>query len=235
MDRLFPSLITVLILVTIFGYLTLFSNEIRYLGKHLISGSLFIENIVYFTENSYFENSNSKILLNLWSLSLEVQFYILCPIILKILNRNKFNQIILISISFLANIIISNFDSIHSYFLITARLWEFLVGATLAIYDYKLKVIFIEDRIKIIITALIIISFCCFEINSAHNYYGFIAILPVCATIMLIVSASSGKSMIIFNNTILEYLGKISYPLYLCHWPFLIFYLNLDLAFYVLQ
>jgi hypothetical protein len=64
---------------------------------------------------------------------------------------------------------------------------------------------------------------CGLFLNSEYRFPGYIALLPVGATIMLLMSANLKESSTSFiDNLLLVYLGKISYPLYLCHWPFLI-------------
>ena len=73
--RLFPSLITLLVLSLGFGWFVLLPIEYQYLGKHVASGTLFIQNFVFWKESGYFDVAAIlKPMLHLWSLAVEEQF-----------------------------------------------------------------------------------------------------------------------------------------------------------------
>ena len=55
--RLFPSLITVLILVLAYGWFILLPDEFQLLGKHVAAGTPFIQNIVFWRESGYFDTA----------------------------------------------------------------------------------------------------------------------------------------------------------------------------------
>jgi len=89
--RLFPALITMLVVTLGYGWLILLPDEFRQLGKHVAAGTLFIQNFVFWKESGYFDiHANLKPLLNLWSLAVEEQFYIFFPLLMLLLwNRNS--------------------------------------------------------------------------------------------------------------------------------------------------
>ena len=81
--RLFPALITMLVITMAYGWVILLPDEFQQLGKHVASGTLFIQNIVFWQESGYFDTTAIlKPLLHLWSLAVEEQFYIFFPPIL---------------------------------------------------------------------------------------------------------------------------------------------------------
>lgn len=94
--RIFPSLITVLIVTMIIGYYILLPNEYEVLGKHILGGATYVNNIMLYLESgSYFNlNSNEKPLLHLWSLGVEEQFYFIFPIFLFLIYRLNLNFVL---------------------------------------------------------------------------------------------------------------------------------------------
>lgn len=75
--RLYPALISFLILAIILGWFFMNLHEYSYIAKHIFTTLLLINNITLANEAGYFDvDSFLKPLLNLWSLSIEFQFYI---------------------------------------------------------------------------------------------------------------------------------------------------------------
>ena len=135
--RIFPALIVVLTAVLIFGWFALWPNEYSSLGKHAVSGTLFISNLLSWMESSYFDTSvRYTPLLHLWSLGIEEQFYIFFPFLIWLSFKNRILQsfviIFLGLLSFLDNLYLFRIDARADFYSPFARLWELLAGAGLA-------------------------------------------------------------------------------------------------------
>lgn len=237
--RILPSLIIVLISTLSLGYLFLLPTELKQLGKHLTGGALFVSNFLLWSESGYFDNaSEAKPLLNLWSLAVEEQFYIVYPFLIFFAlkaNRVFCFCLLTLTISLVANVSISTTDQVADFYSPLSRYWEFMVGAlavwlinTRSFIDWEHavkynKIFKISNELTAAIgLALLILSM--IFIKKDFGYPGLWAVIPVASTLMLIVSGPQSLiNKFILSNKAVVCVGLISYPLYLWHWPLLTF------------
>lgn len=223
--RIFPALLLTLLLVLCAGYYYLLIDEFEELGKHVAGSSVFIQNIVFLRESGYFDKSSDlKPLLHLWSLAVEEQFYILFPPIIIFLWKYK-RQLPLIMtlallVSFIANIWVSHSNNEAAFFLTTYRCWELLAGSLLAFLCYSN--LDSDSKYKNILSlaglAMIIVGISCFD--KSNPYPSWRALFPVVGTVLLIYGGPNAFiNKKIISNKMMVWIGLISYPLYLYHWP----------------
>lgn len=234
--RIFPSLLLVLLSCFIAGWFLLMPNDFKQLGKHMGGGASFIANFMFQQEAGYFDtDAKSKLLLNLWSLGIEEQFYIVFPLLVFAVftfcfrNQSLVFPLILAtaSLSFVLNILKASPDTMDAFYSPLTRFWELLSGVLLAFtlpqdhlrnldHDHaKADNIFAFTGL-----ALIVVTAITYSDDIIYPYWP--ALAPVCAAILLI--AAGPRTWVnhnILSNRGMVWVGLISYPLYLWHWPIL--------------
>ena len=250
--RIFPALLVVLSASYAFGWFALLPDEFMQLGKNIAAGAGFVSNFLLWSESGYFDTAAElKPLLHLWSLGIEEQFYIVWPLVLWAVARLRLNALTVIlvvaSISFALNIDGVRNNAIAAFYSPQTRFWELLTGAIVAVGFIRkeavarwidhlqvwLARILFEHPMRIspqamrtgaslIGLAAIVAGF--WVINRTRSFPGYWALLPTLGAALLI---SGGPNAWVNRNILaargLVWLGLISYPLYLWHWPLLSF------------
>lgn len=234
-NRIFPSLIVVLIATAAVGRAILFQEEFETLGKHIVGGSTFVSNFILQRELSYFYLPN-KPLLHLWSLAVEEQFYIAWPLVAVIAWKRRWNPTLLlgsiIAVSFALNVLGVSYDHAKSafYYPVT-RFWEILAGAFIANAELRrpdwnrLRRVFTPAiRQLAAVVGLFLLVAAVYFTNTTTPWPGWAASVPVAATMLLIVAGKdTWINQHILGNRALVGVGLVSYPLYLWHWPIMIY------------
>lgn len=135
--RIFPALIVVMIFCLVFGWYALLAEEYKALGKHIVAGVIYVPNLVFSAESGHSTvAAELKPLLHLWSLGIEEQFYMVWPLLLILTLRVNLNPlaviVLLLSVSFILNLVNIQQQPVKVFYLPTYRSWELLMGAILS-------------------------------------------------------------------------------------------------------
>jgi peptidoglycan/LPS O-acetylase OafA/YrhL len=243
--RIFPALLIVLALVTLFGWFSLFTDEYQSLGKHVAAGAGFTSNIVLWKEAGYFDPAGAlKPLLHLWSLGIEEQFYLLWPPLLYFVWTRKINPLMVIVAitigSFALNAYWIREHEVRTFYLPVTRLWELSLGSILAYVQIPGGRVgaYSSERfranlanfngpwfrnaqaalgVSLLVAAMV-------GLSKYQQFPGWWAALPTLGSFLLIAAGShTWINRMLLGNPLMVFVGLISYPLYLWHWPLLSF------------
>lgn len=222
--RIIPPLAALCLVVMIAGWFALLSADYTTLGRHVIATLLFVSNIVFAHESGYFDAAPfDKWLLHSWSLSVEWQFYILYPVGVLLaffcLNKKMVKSLIVATCitSFAAAVYTTSNWPTQAFYLLPTRAWEMLAGAIVFLYPIK----FSEVKMKVLqIVGLLGILVACLSFDHTSAWPSYRAAVPVVGT-MLVIWAQRTESLLT-SNQISSFLGKISYSVYLWHWPIVV-------------
>jgi peptidoglycan/LPS O-acetylase OafA/YrhL len=118
----------------------------------------------------------------------------------------------------------SDWPTKFAFFGAPARFWEILVGAVLAVCINKLVIHSKFGSRFLVVVGVGAISWATFMLSPISKFPGFIALLPVAGTALLILCGRQSKICdSLLSSKQLVYIGDISYSLYLWHWPFIVF------------
>lgn len=224
--RLLPTSVFVLFITAIVGMFVLPAITRDALGRDLFAAAAYISNYLFAWWQNDYQNLNAtpSPFIHYWSLAVEEQFYVVWPILLLLLARYGRRAIFWgISITTVLSLLLSVYQTqtspIWAFYSLPTRAWELGVGALLLFVPEKVW----RNRF-IPWLGVIGIAIATFNFDENTAFPGVNAVLPVFATALLIGSISIWPRAFndLSNNRISQWLGAISYPLYLWHWPALV-------------
>ena len=232
-DRIVPALLVLVVSLTVLGFFLYFPDDYQINGKNATGSLLFLSNVLYWKSSNYFDPSaESNIFLHTWSLSVEWQFYMIFPIILLFLKKFIKTKISLLTIFtlvtgllFLGSIFYTRKDPTASFYLLPSRAWEMMFGGIAFLSEDFVKN-FKYRRLTAII-GYVGIFVCFVYLNSAMSWPGKYTLVPIMATFLVVVS--NYNDFYILKNRVVQFVGSISYSLYLWHWP--VYVINTYLGF----
>ncbi len=210
-------------------------SEKSELGNAMIASSIFSSNIYFWTTSGYFSApAEYQPLLHTWSLAVEEQFYLLFPPLLFLINKYMRSKLLLslfiaCIVSFVLSIYLTMIvdKSSTAFYLIPARAWEFGFGVILATLIH-LKMLKHSANDALCFTGLVFVLVPYFLIDSTSIFPG-IGALWSCIGATLIIAYGGGlRTNKILASPVAVWLGKISYSLYLWHWPVVVFWKNIS-------
>ncbi len=230
--RIFPALFLMMAATTLFAALILMPRQMQgYVGT-LVPSALFFANIHFESLLNYFGPAADEVpLLHLWSLAVEEQFYIFFPLVLFVLMKLGGRRlavgvlacIALGSLAYAESIVES--EQSAAFFLLQSRAWELLAGSLLAMValprlpEKAASWLAIAGALAIVVPV--------FAYDKQTVFPGLWALPPVLGAVAIILSGGFAPNGIVARVLSLKgmvYVGRISYALYLWHWPILVLF-----------
>ncbi len=230
-NRIIPALAVLCIVLLIAAWFFLPPYEMRTFGKHIFGASSFLSNFIFVKDSGYFDSAaDEKWLLHTWSLSVEWQFYILYPLLIIVLrkllsaNATRWTLLFFASCSYLLSVFFPERLHDAAFYLLPTRAWEMMAGGL--IYAFGLQATQ-KSKVAIESIGVILLAGSIILLNSSYAWPGSLAAFPVLGAALVIIAANE-KSWFT-NNAFSQYMGTISYSLYLWHWPVVVAFNLLEL------
>jgi peptidoglycan/LPS O-acetylase OafA/YrhL len=224
--RIFPAFFVVAIATLIAASQIYSPQDLASAGANLVAAALSVANFKSMLQGGYFEVSEDALpYLHYWSLAVEEQYYLIFPVFFlgayKFLRLRIIPILIIFSVLSLgASFIFMKVNPSWAFFLLPSRAWELIVGGVLAIFvlDGRLP----RNRFTCSLPGagfvLVMISF--FVVPEGPSFPGAWALLPVIGTMGILSNGNSNHRIEkILSWAPLVAIGKISFSLYLWHWP----------------
>jgi peptidoglycan/LPS O-acetylase OafA/YrhL len=229
--RLAPALLTLTAVTCVVAWFVLLPSDAVKFGDSVVAQPLALQNMHFLAEGEYFAGSDRKLLLHTWSLGVEEQFYLVWPFAIIALSRMRrtsglFALTVILLLSFGLNLLFPLVSPKASFFLFPARAWELGAGGMLALAEEgrTTRAALARWRLPLVLTGAALLLFSFAWISEDMMFPGWVAGLPVLATVCLIASTSAADSFVkrVLRAPSLVFVGAISYSLYLWHWPVIV-------------
>ncbi len=226
--RLVPALLAVLLLCCVAGWLLMTPVEFVSLGQSTAWSAPFLANVFLTASGDYFtDTSFPSPLLHLWSLGVEEQFYILWPLLLILAARQGVTRRVLIAViaTSLAISLWGAWDSPTPHFYrLTCRAWELAAGGLLGLHDLSRPDREVSPGNFRSLAGLGLLLAGAVFLNSDRAFPRGWSLIPVGGAVLLIAAGSaSWVNRYFLSASPVRFVGRISYSLYLWHWPCLAF------------
>jgi peptidoglycan/LPS O-acetylase OafA/YrhL len=230
--RVYPELLVLLIICILLSLLLLSNQRLKDVSSTVVASIFSLSNILFSIKSDYRygqADSAANPLLHLWSLGLEMQFYLIAPFLVRFLKSPALWKVVLTICILIGSFSLTLLNSQGTYYLLTARLWEFLIGvlAAVAIVNYPVQ---LHRYVPVYFFATLSIIFIGFSNFGLYEKY-----LVQCLTAATVGAAlylstplfSSGK----VGSDVLRRLGYETYSIYLAHYPAIVFGATISLIF----
>lgn len=228
--RIIPASLAMSAAVLIVGFFLLPPREYAATAKAAFAHATFLANVHFWRSVGYFNSDAFQHpLLHTWSLAVEEQFYAVYPILLMTLHRWHRKSLtltlaVLTAGSFALSVIVTPTHPAAAFFLIPCRVWELTLGGLACTAGRPrrlgsgLAAICSASGLAMILSASLVYT-------HATVFPGAAAAVPCLGAAMLLITGNSRPTVVhsFLSNPLFVFVGRLSYSLYLWHWPLIVY------------
>ncbi len=233
--RLLPALYAMVALTALPSFHYLLISERAELFRSVAAVVTFTSNFFFWFQTGYFDHAAvEKPLLHTWSLAVEEQFYLALPVTLWLISLLARGRRLVLSATLVALSLASFALSIWlmtsgrsaaAFFMSPPRAWEFLIGGLVATEGFLLLRHPLTRQV-VRGAALVVLAIPIFGLRQGPGFPGFYALAPCIGAALFIWSGIGVPALTrpaFAPLEIVRFFGRISYSLYLWHWPLFTF------------
>lgn len=229
--RILPAAFTVLVLSLVAALIWMPPLQLESVFRGAVATALYVPNMLFGLQgNNYLDEGTTSLFQHYWSLGVEEQFYLVWPALLLIAYRlcRKSERALfcvvaaLVAMSFAACLIVMPVSQPLAFFSLPTRAWELGIGGLVAFLlrsgtgrlgDPLWGVLAWLGAVTLVLVAVVY--------DAETPFPGYHAAVPVLATALVIIGGMSGRHnpSRLLSVRPLQFIGVISYSLYLVHWP----------------
>ncbi len=233
--RIFPLFYLVLLIcLFILPLFTSLHLDVSYYRENQFWHWTYLQNWLYIFKEPY----GDKLILHTWSLAVEEQFYLLWPLLILLLRRPKYLLVVMLLILIMTGVaryivwLYKVEDLAYSSLYTFTRIDGLCIGSMVALLQ-KINPRFLKKYTLLIVLMMAAVNFGFYFINDSNGftlpYLAFVGYTTFAVLFgLLVYEAVTGESkflQLLLDNRPLKFFGKISYGLYVYHWPvYLLFF-----------
>ncbi|MFD0917631.1 acyltransferase family protein [Pseudahrensia aquimaris] len=228
--RLFPALLCTVLFTWAAAFIFFSPAQMQDFAASTIAALTSVSNVYFWFEADYFDvAATTKPLLHTWSLSVEEQFYFIWPavvVFLLVKLRNPAALAVLGTIC-IASLLLAQYwlaaDRDAAFYLLPARVVELGIGAAL-VWLPSTRALPNSAKEAGAGAGLALIVYSIFAYAHDTPFPGVASLIPCVGTALFIAFSDAKWASAPLRTAPMVWFGKISYSLYLVHWPIVVFY-----------